>query len=315
MFDTARFFSRLEGELEIGEPQGFANLRLAPLSIPALGAPISTLSQALKKGEAELSEIGDGGHVPEVHVKNKGELALLLLDGEEILGAKQNRVFNTSILVAAKSELRVPVSCVEAGRWHRRSANFGSTERVLPASLRASKASRVTRSLRDSGRADADQQQVWRDVERYSTARGVASPTHALADVFDADARRKDAYRQELPPPKPGQTGVAAWVGGKLVSVDLLGNAEAFAECHERLLHGAIAEALLVARGERGGPETAEEAKAGLGRLLKGLAEAAATEHAGTGIGRELRVTGQAASAALLVDEQGALVHLQAFGA
>ena len=37
--------------------------------------------------------------------------------GEEVLGAQQNRIFDATVLVAALSELEVPVACVEADRW------------------------------------------------------------------------------------------------------------------------------------------------------------------------------------------------------
>jgi hypothetical protein len=43
-----------------------------------------------------------------------------LLDGEELIGAKQNRALNLTILAPAKQVIVIPVSCVEAGRWHLR---------------------------------------------------------------------------------------------------------------------------------------------------------------------------------------------------
>ena len=64
-------------------------------------------------------EVSEGGHVPETEeIVNEGELSVLLLDGEELLGAKQNRVLNLTILVPAHQTCVVPVSCVESGRWH-----------------------------------------------------------------------------------------------------------------------------------------------------------------------------------------------------
>jgi len=44
--------------------------------------------------------------VPELLVINQGERAVLLVDGEELVGAKQNRVLNTSVLVRGKSETK-----------------------------------------------------------------------------------------------------------------------------------------------------------------------------------------------------------------
>ena len=47
-----------------------------------------------------------------------------MLDGEELIGAKQNRILNTTVLVAAHTEVTIPVSCVEQGRWGYRGRQF-----------------------------------------------------------------------------------------------------------------------------------------------------------------------------------------------
>jgi hypothetical protein len=61
---------------------------------------------------------------------------VLIVEGEELMGAKQNRVVNVTILVAAGAELVIPVSCVEQGRWHYRSEKFSSGARMMHSSLR-----------------------------------------------------------------------------------------------------------------------------------------------------------------------------------
>ena len=49
---------------------------------------------------------------------------VLLVDGEELIGAKQNRVLNLSILIPAKQRCVIPICCVEAGRWRAASREF-----------------------------------------------------------------------------------------------------------------------------------------------------------------------------------------------
>ena len=63
------------------------------------------------------------------------------------MGAKQNRIVNASFLIAGNSEVVIPVSCVEQGRWAYRSAMFSYGEKVMPPSLRREKQKKVAESL------------------------------------------------------------------------------------------------------------------------------------------------------------------------
>src|SRR5687768_1685391 len=100
-------------ELGIPIPLSAHGLALVPIhrkDPSSLAA--SLLAEALGHGEAMVTEVGQG-QVNTVRVEHRGLAPLLLLDGEEVIGAKQNRVFNASFLVAPGSTVEVPVSCVE----------------------------------------------------------------------------------------------------------------------------------------------------------------------------------------------------------
>src|SRR3954451_7684074 len=76
----------------------------------------SSFAAAVSRG-ATVKELADGASVNDLLVANPLDVPVLLYEGEEVLGAQQNRTFDVSVLVGARSELRVPVSCVEHGRW------------------------------------------------------------------------------------------------------------------------------------------------------------------------------------------------------
>jgi hypothetical protein len=105
-----------------------------------------TLDDSLAAGWTVVTEVSEQGRVPELKVVNRGPKPTLIIDGEELLGAKQNRVVNLTILVAAKPELTIPVSCVEAGRWTMRSRAFSSSPRTQYASGRAKRMQLVHRT-------------------------------------------------------------------------------------------------------------------------------------------------------------------------
>jgi hypothetical protein len=48
----------------------------------------------------KITEVSEGGSVPNLRVINKTPHHVLLFDGEELKGAKQNRILNTTILIA-----------------------------------------------------------------------------------------------------------------------------------------------------------------------------------------------------------------------
>src|SRR5215472_9614914 len=91
-------------------------LAVVPLVAPQLPEP-GWLTLAEAGDRVTIGEVSEGGSVPDVTVNNGADRPLLLLDGEELVGAKQNRILNATVLVAARSQITIPVSCVEAGRW------------------------------------------------------------------------------------------------------------------------------------------------------------------------------------------------------
>ena len=90
------------GHLTLGEAQWIHNLSVYPLLADEDSPPgYLTLDQALNNKQARITEISEGGHVPELAFENLVDQPILLLDGEELVGAKQNRVLNVTLLVLA----------------------------------------------------------------------------------------------------------------------------------------------------------------------------------------------------------------------
>ena len=140
------------GALRLGTPQVFKNLAIIPLFDET---PVSfnylSLKHALEKEQAFITEVSEGGSVPELKVINKASVPILLIDGEELIGAKQNRIVNTSMLLAPNSETLIPVSCTESGRWSYNSRAFSSSEAMMHSSSRRLKSERVYMSKNGGG--------------------------------------------------------------------------------------------------------------------------------------------------------------------
>src|SRR5687768_13832645 len=117
MAGMSTLITEILSSVTLGAPVTHANLTMIPLVGPASverEATYLTLDEALAPGAAnadgnpralrelprfEITEVSLQGSVPELRVINRGDTPVFILDGEELVGAKQNRVVNLSILV------------------------------------------------------------------------------------------------------------------------------------------------------------------------------------------------------------------------
>lgn len=219
-----------------GEAQLYQDVALIPLFGTVNNATqYLTLKAALEKGLLVITEVSDRGSVPELLAKNSGDLPILLLDGEEVAGAKQNRVLNTTILLRGKSETVIPVSCTEQGRWHYRTDTFHDSEIIMARGVRANKARTVTDSLRREMSYRADQSQVWDDIVCMSRDAGVESETGAMRDVYQSREGSLNEYVRSFPLSK-GQIGLLVFIGGNVAGFDAVSLDTAYADLHDKLV-------------------------------------------------------------------------------
>lgn len=247
--------------------------------------------------------MSEAGSVPFLKVANGADRPLLLLDGEELLGAKQNRILNTTVLVAAHTEVTIPVSCVEQGRWGYRGRRFSPGDASLFASLRAKKAARVSDSIRAGRGHMADQGEVWEQLAYRASALEVDSPTAAMRDVYARYEPDLAAARQALAA-QPGQVGALIYMAGRWVGLDLLAGSRLFGLAWPRLCAGYVADAI----GREAEPWHGLDAGAVLSALAQGGVEPAPP----VGLGEEYRLGNPGLAGAALV-AQGRVAHLMAF--
>ncbi len=152
--------------IKVGARQSHKNMTLFCLLAAAESdADFLTLDEALLTDWLGITEVTEEGSVRELKVINRSDKKILLLDGEELVGARQNRVLNVTILIGPRSETIVPVSCVEEGRWNYRTPKFGSESRALNAALRKSKAAFVRSNLAVGEGFASNQAQIWNEIE------------------------------------------------------------------------------------------------------------------------------------------------------
>ena len=171
-------------KLRVGDPIRHEALCVFPLFSEPNGRVEYRLSDEAFADESLLvEEVDESGSVPDLLVENKGDVRVLFLEGEELIGAKQNRILNTSVLVAAHTKIKIPVSCVEQGRWRHTSHYFGSSGSHTPSKLRRALKSSVSRSVKENLGHTSDQGAVWNEVANLNISLGVDSDTSAMSDA------------------------------------------------------------------------------------------------------------------------------------
>jgi len=225
--ELAKQIRTLLGSINVGKGRHFHNLTIFPLYGQNDHEPLyDLLSAAIKKKEAEVTEVDEHGRVPTLKVHNRSTTPLLIPEGEILMGAKQNRVTNITVMVHAASEIKLPVSCVEQGRWHHRSRRFRSRYSAPP-SVRAKKTRSVLRNRAATGEALSDQREVWECVAENLYACSAVSDTGSVTAAFEATEHRRKEYRRHFRLPRSA-TGLLVAMGDRVVGLDLF-------DCHSTL--------------------------------------------------------------------------------
>jgi hypothetical protein len=274
---------------ELGEPRSFRGLTTIPL-FPAQPPALEYigLDEASVSG-LTVSEIGSEGVVELLALENPLAGCVLLYEGEELVGAKQNRIVEQTILVGAQSTLKIPAKCVERGRWARRSQYFQPAPRAAYPSLR--KAQREGQGA------------VWADVAAKQSRLEAYSPTEAAESMYVSRGASLDEYAQALPR-LDGQSGVLVGIGGRLVCLDYVSRSDVFAGLYLKLLRGYALDAI---ESHLDKPLS----RRAVGRFLGELELAKRARRPAVGLGEEGELTEYVVGRELIVD--GEVVALSAF--
>jgi hypothetical protein len=297
-------------QLKTGSPLTHENLTVIPLigNAPATAPDYATLDEAIRGGWVQVTELSDEGSVPQLRFTNHGDRAVLMMDGEELVGAKQNRILNLTILAPAGSTLIIPVSCVEQGRWERTSRGFGVSEQALFAEARVRKARQVSCRMAVGAENLTDQGALWDAIAERQEVVGSCSPTGAMEGMYQYRRRDIDDYVRALRPASD-QVGAVFAIGGRLIGLDLFEHPAIQWQMFDKLVRSYALDAI-----ERLGGGHQEVPAQEVSRFLGDVASAGTQSYPSVGLGRDIRIEGdQVTGGALVLDER--LIHLSAFRA
>lgn len=289
----------IENTFQLGDPvehRGVVVTPLFPLADPRAG--YLTLEEAIPRG-LRIEEVTSSGSVPELRVVNPLLENVLLYDGEELVGAKQNRILNITVLVGARKELPIPVSCVEQGRWRHVSPSFTSASHAAHPELRRRKAESLRHDPLARGVSQGD---VWDEVREKNMRMDVSSSTGASADAYHRWQEPLVELERAFPL-QPGQTG-AVLALGEDVCLDYVSRPDAFERLYPKLLRGYMLDAL-----ERLDLPTSDKS---VDPFVREVSSAQRTQRPSAGLGDDLRLEGVRVVGSGL-ELEGELLQLSAF--
>lgn len=257
--NLTRSFNRVDGDLfpfnldylsvdfSNASAYTFKNLRLVPIRAKAnfkrimgdMGYYIS-LQEAIDANKVAISEVNRSGRVNTLLVRNLSNDTLFVMSGEILVGGKQDRVVASDMLIPPNSgQAKLPVYCVEKGRWKYTNKNAEFTGYYGMAN----------EHLRDIIDHNGGQQAVWGEVSKSNKKDGVYSQTQA----YTAHANNKAFRRQEqeyvdfFENVFVGQDdiiGVIAITGNVIEGADLFVSNRLFVQEYRKLIYSYLDDAI-----------------------------------------------------------------------
>ena len=283
-------------KLELGELQECDGMAVIPLFFSDKNPPdYLTFKEGLEKDLLQVTEVDQGGSVPELKVINNAPTPVLGVDGEELIGAKQNRVLNTSVLLKEKSETIIPVSCTEHGRWSYVSREFAHSDVLMASNLRAYKVSSVSKSLKGSLGHQSNQSEIWDKIKGLSLRLDVNSPTGAMRDIFVSKNNDLKKYAQAFECSR-SQKGLLVFVNGEVAGLDFVSRESAYQVLHSKLVRSYALQALSDDKQKKRKPSM-KKAKA----FLREISECSESKFPSIGHGWDYRYESTALTGSALV--------------
>ena len=183
-----------------------------------------TAAPAIDSGALEIRELRSEGAVNTLLAINHTAHFYLLTDMDLLKGAKQNRVVNTSVLIAPHSKQEVDVSCVERSRWSYNSPTFSPAPGVLDTKMRAAKADSLKRDKKEM-RAET-QSKIWGMINAEMVSNNFISDTEDYTTILESKSESQESIHKFLP--GKNCNGLAVFEGQNLVSFDIFGNRNAY---------------------------------------------------------------------------------------
>jgi hypothetical protein len=213
------------------------------------------LDEAMRGGKVKIQEESESGNVNELVISNKSDKPLFILGGEVIIGGKQDRIIAQDAIIAPRTTERLPVFCVEHGRWAGRKASFETAGALAHT------------ELRKKAKYASSQAEVWEEVKSKNKKRRASNATDTYRGIATGKATRSSVseYEKHFGPKLRALARTQEVVGfvvamnGEIVAIEVFGSDSLFSKLQDKILRSYYVEAVdePVTKGAKKAPTAA----------------------------------------------------------
>jgi len=244
-YDTGTNITPIQKEIfakqniKVLDLQKNSNIQIAQINrVDSCSINIIAFHDVYRDSLIQINEVSEEGHVNKILLKNNSDKFVFIMDGDIILGAKQNRVFNTSMLIGPNKEYYLSVSCIEKNRWQKSSSSF------RPANFLSHKSLRKKKIDSYYNRGSYSQKEVWDEVGNLNRRYKQRSKTSSHTILYESKKHLVDNLKNKFEM-NPNANGLAYFINGDLQGIEMFYNDSIYKSYYLPLVSSICLEGIL----------------------------------------------------------------------
>ncbi len=220
--------------LALGDKQIHNNMVVFPLLCDKeISIDYILLDEAIETNQLVITEDFEDGIATELMIENLSGENILILDGEKLVGTKQNRAANITTLIPAHSVIAIPMCCVERRRWYYQGRGIMSKDRVILKRNMAVNESLITAESFQSDPGGI--KDIWDMVSDEKTPFHIDEPTRVIEDIYEHKHKILDEYVKHFSV-EDNQVGVMVISNNNVVGCDCFGKYSTLSKIFSKLI-------------------------------------------------------------------------------
>lgn len=235
--DVIKNLNEIIKKIRLGEKYFLRNIVITPIYLQidlTEKKEFLSLDESIEKNYS--IKITDTGNINQVNIQNNTENPLFVMDGEQLTGGLQNRMFVHSFTLEPQRRDNYKVFCIEAGRWNGNTRVFNTQNDLSYSKVRLLNLITTRTKLRNK------QDIIWKEIENKSKNLNYYSKTSSLTDLNRFMDRTADDYIANYK--YSNENGYLVEHNDNIVSIEILNENSMVQKLYKKMLKSYIYDAI-----------------------------------------------------------------------